>query len=58
MDYEFIMTVRVSGDATEQEVIDFMRYECGDSGQIDISNPFTNEDDERNCEVTRVDLYI
>lgn len=53
--YEFTIKVRVSGNATEQEVRDYMSLECGASCQISKGNPFLDEDSDANIE--DVDLF-
>lgn len=54
MTYEFKIKVTVSGNATEQEVKDFIAFEVGAHGSISQQNPFIDEDG--TAEIEDVDI--
>lgn len=53
-EYTFTVTVRISGKASEQEVRDFIGFECGANCSIDDDNPLI--DDDSDTYICRVDI--
>lgn len=44
MDFTFELKVRISGEATEDEMIEFIKYSLG-IGSTSMDNPFISEED-------------
>ena len=40
----FKIDVSFNGEASEQDVIEYIKYQIGYSGSISMNNPFINED--------------
>lgn len=54
MEYTFTMTVTASGDFTDREILEYLRFTCEASCSIPVGNPFMTEN---GAEVTSCDLY-
>jgi hypothetical protein len=54
MEYTFTVTVKVEGEATYQEVKDFIEFEIGACYSISHDNPFIDED--KGAELADVDV--
>jgi hypothetical protein len=44
MEFTFELTVKISGEATEDETIEFIKYSLG-IGSTTMDNPFISEED-------------
>jgi hypothetical protein len=55
MEYTFTVTIKVEGEATYQEVKDFIEFELGACCSISQDNPFLDE--EKGAELSDVDVY-
>lgn len=56
MNYTLRIEVEVIGEATEQDVLDFIKYELGYGAGMKLDNPFIDEDDDASLEITDVDI--
>ncbi len=54
MELELMLKVRYTGEATKQDVLDFISFETGATCSIDNDNPFMDEDSDINVE----DIWI
>lgn len=54
-EYEFTIKVKISGHPTEQEVRDYIAFECGAHGSISMENPLM-VDDEDEVGIIRIDI--
>ena len=49
--------VSFSGEATEKDVIEYIKYEIGYGSSISIDNPFINEDYDAEISIDNIDEY-
>jgi hypothetical protein len=54
--FEFNVKVEISGEATEQEVRDFIQFELG-TGSISNDNPLIDEDSDAEITFVEVESY-
>jgi len=53
----FKIDVSWTGEASEEDVIDFIKYQIGYSGGISNDNPFINDDFDSEIRIDDVDKY-
>ena len=53
----FKIDVSFSGEASEQDVIEYIKYQIGYSGGCSMNNPFLNEDDKAEISIDDVNEY-
>ena len=53
----FKIDVSFSGEASEQDVIEYIKYQIGYSGSCSMNNPFLNEDYKAEISIDDVNEY-